>query len=126
MQLISQPPGSLICGQCCIAMVTGRSLDDVVAFMGLRGNFPSNMRKAASHFGIKLSRHATPLTVGNGPEGKVGVAQVQSKVGAPISFTHWIAWDGQEWYDPLKGKYPAITEDLAVAFYFLEDSEEHG
>lgn len=40
MILVSQPPGSSVCGQCVIAMLSGAHLDDVVSHMGTGRTYP--------------------------------------------------------------------------------------
>lgn len=37
LTFVQQPPNSSLCGQCCVAMITGRKLEEVIRTMGTEG-----------------------------------------------------------------------------------------
>lgn len=93
-ELIRQPAGTSLCGQCVVAMLAGVPLESVVAVMGDKANYPANLRKGAKKFGVKLPARSKPGTVTPPMEGK-GAAFIW---GAERG--HWVAWSRGIWFDP--------------------------
>lgn len=122
MELIKQPHGSSLCGQCVVAMLAGKKLDEVVEIMGDGRNYPPDIRKALKKFGVFVARHSEPAADGRGPLGVPAAALLYAKIGehclpstsaidnsrlglhtsraSANSYTHWICWDGKKWLDP--------------------------
>lgn len=115
MELVRQPDGTKQCGQAVIAMLTGRTLAEVVAVMGTEGNYPATLRKHARDFDIELARHSKPVVDGRGPTGQPGAVFMHR----PAS--HWAAWDGERFYDPRGTVYDRLPDDAAAGVYVIED-----
>lgn len=92
MELIQQPTGTPLCGQCVIAMLAGITLEEAVAAMGQKRNYPANMKKAAAKFGLSMPSRSVPGSV-IAPEGR-GAAMIWGKK------QHWVCWDNGSWFDP--------------------------
>ena len=111
MTLIRQPEGSSQCGQAVIAMLSGRTLGEVVAEMGTGRNYPAQIRKHASGFGIELARRSVPLVNGRGPEGRRGAVFMFHPS------AHWAAWDGSKFLDPRGETYDTLPDDRKAGIY---------
>lgn len=59
IRLITQPPNSSICGQCCVAMITGLELSDVIKRLGDKGTRWSQLREFLYEQGIDCSTTLT-------------------------------------------------------------------
>lgn len=65
IRLVVQPEGSLLCGQCCVAMVCDRSLEETIgAFLGKRGRTSWKEIRAALHVYKKPHRFFPFPTLG--------------------------------------------------------------
>lgn len=52
IQMVKQPKGSTICGQCCVAMITGKALDEVIKVFGhSHATRTKELHKVLKHFG---------------------------------------------------------------------------
>lgn len=121
MELIKQPNGSSLCGQCVVAMLTGATLDDVLDCMGDGRTYPKKMRSSLGYFGSPVERRGVGAEEGRGPIGRTGAALLTSTDGR----THWIAWSGHEWLDPRLGAYQDYREhyDATVSIYLAGGEE---
>jgi len=54
---IRQPEGSNLCGQACVAMLTGKSLEEAIAAVGTKGrtSLTGNIKCSLERAGVKLS-----------------------------------------------------------------------
>ena len=123
MELIQQPEGSNLCGQCVVAMLAGVPLDYVIEMMGEGRNYPADIRKALKELGMTIAKRGIPSEDYHGLDGTPGAALVMSKVGGR-KFTHWIAWDGEHWLDPRLGflgrDFRAGYADAEIGIYVVE------
>jgi hypothetical protein len=94
---IYQPPGSSLCGQTCVAMITGISLDESIQlFDGKRGGTRTrDLVNALANKGIQCGDKLVRLK----GQAKPNVCIVKlhfddSKV------THWVVWHNGRFYDP--------------------------
>lgn len=92
---VPQPSGSKVCGQACIAMVLGISLDDAVKLVGhARATRTKEISAALGQLGplVRLSRkHSLP-------------DRCIMKVRIPNqSNWHWVLKDGSMVFDPSRG-----------------------
>lgn len=116
MEIMMQP-NPMACGQACIAMASGKSVEEVIRDMGTDG--PTSIGQLISILDAYGIRHAEKNT------------RISKKCPAPFErsiltvhmdkgYTHWVLlWDGK-YFDPefglLEGEYPygRITSFLAV------------
>lgn len=119
MNLIQQPPGSSLCGQCVVAMLANAPLSEVIGYMGEGRSYPANIRKAARLFGVSLPSRSKPGTM-EPPPGR-GAAMIWG------GRQHWVAWCDGFWFDPAK---PHLLVTLAeyqthvVALYPVQDEDQ--
>ena len=108
-----QPKNSMLCGQTCVAMVGGISLEDAIQKVGKRGGTTGpDLHKALSKIGILSSEKMARLSVNSRVSRKQFdfdalpekcIAKVRS-VG--INKSHWVlVWNGKI-YDPYPGYVP--------------------
>jgi hypothetical protein len=95
MQLIRQPAGSSLCGQCCVAMAAGISLEMVRAIFGhARGTGTVEVRRALRILGVQC---ASRLTYSSALP-QYGIVKLRRPRGS--RHWHWVLmWDGVM-YDP--------------------------
>lgn len=55
VQHITQPPGSSICGQCCIAMLAGTNINDIINRFGNNPTTAKKLKEIANHYNVQLS-----------------------------------------------------------------------
>lgn len=98
--LIKQPEGSKLCGQTCVAMVTGCSLDESIAAIGhKRGTCWSELRDAIIHFGCQADQKLTRVkSLAEMPELCIARVYWDRKQ------SHWIVRFGVHVFDPVFGK----------------------
>lgn len=102
MNLVKQPAGTSLCGQCVVAMLVGKPLDEVVALMGDGRSYPANVKKAARHFGVSIPSRSKPGSA-IAPDGN-GAAMIWGKK------QHWVAWSSGKWFDPASDE-PLLSLD---------------
>lgn len=124
MEIVYQPPKSLLCGQAVVAMLAGVALDEAVAAMGGGRKYPIELRRGAMLFGIRLTRRGVPADTeqgdGRGPKGAHGACLIHKKTayaGKPVA--HWIAWDGEVWLDPALGKLRELPRWAIGSLYLV-------
>lgn len=108
-----QPEDSNLCGQTCVAMLAGVSLDEAIEAVGTRaGTCGPALHKALKKFGIKTSKKSI-RTKRNGiiPENCIARVRTKGSTGC-----HWILIWNSGVYDPLKGGsgYEYISSYLKI------------
>lgn len=102
MKLIQQPIGTSLCGQCVVAMLANKPLDQVIELMGEGRTYPRDLRRSLKHFDIAVPSRGIPAFTPSAPLG-VGAAMIWGKQ------QHWVAWEDEFWYDPLS---PSLLTSL--------------
>lgn len=110
-----QPEGSSLCGQCCVAMLTGRGLLDVSDVMGNGRNYPRDMQRAFESFGHRMAKRSTKQFQAAGQ----AVAFVRCMVGDRL-VSHWVCFDGERWIDPMCGVINGLPAEWRVSIYPVE------
>lgn len=103
MNMILQSPKSQICGQCCIAMVTGKTVKEVQTYMPTRkksGTQGSDIAATLTRMGVRF-RGSYKLQ----PD-SVAICRIRSKKSDWGG--HWVVWNKGEVLDP--SGYPTISE----------------
>lgn len=127
MKLIRQPEGSSLCGQACIAMIAGVTLDEAIAACKPHprggGTTTPEVVAALRKFGVRCAdkrcRRVSRLLPALPPRALVSIARYDTQEGKRVSSRyHWmVTWDGVM-YDPedLWPKYSGwrITSYLEV------------
>ena len=116
MELIMQPT-STTCGQACIAMITGKSIEEVIHTMKTEG--PTSIGQLIEALDVYKINHAernTRISKKNPVPYKYSILTVHINAG----YTHWtLLFDGK-YYDPefglIEGEYThgKITSFLAI------------
>lgn len=98
--LITQPYGSNLCGQACLAMIANCSIDSAIEVTGKKGSTTSkDILGALKKWGIP---HAAPRKAGRPPiPVHRAIVNISSKQ-KPIVH-HWVVWSNGAWYDPSHG-----------------------
>lgn len=110
MQLIRQPEGSSLCGQCVVAMLAEITLDRAIEQMGEGRNYPRDIRRELGKLNISIPRRSVQSVSGRGPDGREAAVLLCSTIEDNRQYTHWIAWDGRRWFDPRIGEYDDFRE----------------
>jgi hypothetical protein len=102
LKWVEQPAGTHTCGQVAVAVITGKSLDEVIDVIGhAHGSKTRELVAALKHFG-----YDAPLRCRKMEEPELGLAQVHRP---NFNGWHWIVvangfiYDG-EWIDPHVGR----------------------
>lgn len=67
MKLVVQPKDSSICGQCCVAMISGKKLEDVIKLFGhSHATRTKELSKALKSLGFECEDRLTKLNNTNG------------------------------------------------------------
>ena len=100
-EIVRQPPGTRLCGQACLAMLTGRSLEEAVETVGhCRGTKTKELAKALRSLGSSCGDRLVPFGKRGVPEGFRGLGKLRSGSGS----WHWVVlWDSYA-IDPLVGR----------------------
>ncbi len=107
IRLICQPKGSTLCGQCCLAMLLGQTLDDVIWDMG-GWKRPTTIRQLARHLehcGWHSTGRLRRLSSRTAwPETAI-FKLVWKRNGRPVDRNwHWVLWAEGRFWD---GRRPA-------------------
>lgn len=97
MQLVRQPPGSNLCGQACVAMVLGRTLEGV--------------RLLFDRWGLTRTRDLVEALIRGGATGLREFRRVRRGVSLPAMAicrfrwpglwkSHWVVWAEGKFWDP--------------------------
>jgi hypothetical protein len=102
---IRQPPRSKLCGACVCAMVTGKTLDQVLSEMDWRrftdtGGVAEYLARHDILFGMCLYGPLDITAPVNLEGGRIplSICGVKSKLGN--GRIHWVVWDGNRFHDP--------------------------
>lgn len=116
MKLVMQPTPET-CGQACIAMITGKSIEDVIHDMKTSG--PTSIGQLIDildAYGVKHGEKNTRISKKNPAPHEFSILTVHTNKG----YTHWtLLYDGK-YYDPefglIEGAYPhgKITSFLGI------------
>ena len=119
MELIYQGKGTSICGQCCVAMVTGKKLLECLEALHDGGTFGVELIKMIKDFGFKCSDKLKFPVPEHLPEKCILRIKYEGYHGG-----HWVAYYKGFIYDP-SFKY-GIVEISHYKKEFLEQSEIQG
>ena len=99
IDLVRQPDNSNLCGQACVAMIAGISLNESIKLFNSRGK--TNTKKlyyALQERGIICSDKATRIKNNNKPEFCIVIIHYTG-----YKYTHWCIWNDNKYYDPARG-----------------------
>lgn len=98
MKVILQAEGSHCCGQCCIAMIKGISLDEVINYINKKGSTTvDDLVKGLDH--RVLNEHLIRVSKNN-PLPEYCIVRVKWNEGG----SHWVVKNKKWIYDPFYGK----------------------
>lgn len=128
---IQQPAGSKLCGQCCVAMALGISLDEAVKLVGLKTRGTSNKQLVAALETITVHRTfyrgARSVLAENAirviPRALIRIRWERSP--STSRRFHVVLKDGDEVFDPLYSK-PAPSLDAWLNHMALESAKVMG
>lgn len=116
MELIKQPT-SLTCGQACIAMIAGKSVDEVIKDMKTdRSTSIGQLIEILDVYGIPHAERNKRISKKNPTPYKFSILTVHMDAG----YTHWVLMHDSQYYDPefglITGEYPhgKITSFLEI------------
>ncbi len=116
MELIMQPT-SETCGQACIAMITGKGIEEVIKDMRTRGPTSiGQLIEILDFYGVKHAEKNTRISKKNPAPHPYSILTIHMNAG----YTHWVLLFGGKYYDPefgmIDGKYThgKITSFLAI------------
>ncbi len=118
MEIIQQPNSSAMCGQCVVAMLTNQPLEAIVEILGEGRTWPRDLRKALLVHGRVMAKRSRQFT----PDAEKHQAAVFIEQGA---HKHWVAWDGQHWFDSNGGQvlsheqFGAKYPEAVVKLYYV-------
>lgn len=99
INLVKQPDNSNLCGQACVAMITGISLGESIKLFGSKGKTGTKqLYYALKERGITCSEKAVRIKNNNKPEFCI----------ITIHYTgyknkHFCVWNNNKYYDPARG-----------------------
>lgn len=116
MELVLQPTFET-CGQACIAMITGKDVNQVIKDMKTNGSTSiGQLIEALDFYGIKHAERNTRISKKNPAPHNYSILTVHTDSG----YTHWTLLFDNKYYDPefgiIDGNYPhgKITSFLAI------------
>lgn len=116
MELVWQPTKTT-CGQACIAMITGQTVEDIIRVMKTDGPTSiGQLIEALDHFEVRHAQKNTRISKKNPVPPPFSLLTVHTDAG----YTHWVLFFGGKYYDPefglIDGDYPhgKITSFLAI------------
>ena len=116
MNLVMQPTDTT-CGQACIAMITGKEIEEVIKDMKTDG--PTSIGQligALDFYGIGHAEKNTRISKKNPVPHEYSILTVHTNAG----YTHWVLWFDGKYYDPefglISGEYThgKITSFLGI------------
>jgi hypothetical protein len=99
INLIKQPDNSNLCGQACVAMIAGISLDESIKLFNSKGK--TNTKQLCyilRERGISCSDKAIRIKNNNKP--KFCILKIHY---AGYKHLHWCIWNNNKYYDPARG-----------------------
>ena len=116
MKLVMQPTGET-CGQACIAMITGKDIEEVIKDMKTSGPTSiGQLIEILDHYGVKHAERNTRISKKNPEPYAYSILTVHTNAG----YTHWTLLYDNEYYDPEFGlidgeyTYGKITSFLCI------------
>lgn len=116
MELVMQPTFET-CGQACIAMITGRTVETVIKDMRTSGSTSiGQLIEILDFYGVKHAEKNTRISKKNPQPHKYSILTVHTNGG----YTHWVVLYDNKYYDPEFGlidgeyTYGRITSFLAI------------
>ena len=116
MKIVLQPTPET-CGQACIAMVTGKDINEVIRDMKTSGPTSiGQLMDALDFYGINHAEKNTRISKKNPKPSPCSILTVHMTAG----YTHWVLWADDKYFDPefgiIEGDYPhgKITSFLAI------------
>lgn len=107
MKLVKQPKDSNLCGQACVAMLCGLTLEQAILLVGTRGKTHTKpLKKALRAFGV----HCGDRRV-RGMPNKDETALLFWKGGGTKG--HWMVWHKGKYYDPVAGVFRRVPRWLS-------------
>lgn len=118
MDLILQPEGSWLCGQTCVAMLAGITLEESIAVFGKRSSTSTkDVIRALRSLGISCGDSLISLK----KQAKTPVCMVVLHF-AGVKYTHWTVYHNDLYYDPACGilkEYPEGFRETSFLPVFL-------
>lgn len=115
MELVMQP-NPAACGQACIAMITGRPVEEVIKTMKTAGPTSiGQLIEALDHYGVAHAEKNRRISKKNPVPAAYSILTVHMP-----EYTHWVVYSGGKYYDPEFGLldqcHPAgrVTSFLAI------------
>ena len=110
IRIIRQHPATNTCGQACVAMVCGITLEEACMLTRTKGKTTTAHLKRALHaMGVE---HDERRTLGHPPKDTTALLYWRSNV--LTSRTHWTVWHKNKHYDPLCGVFRKTPEWLRL------------
>ena len=99
INLIKQPEGSNLCGQACVAMIAGISLEESIKLFKSRGKTRTKqLYYALKERGISCSNKAIRIKNYNKPKLCIVIIHYSD-----CKNTHWCVWHNNKYYNPAYG-----------------------
>lgn len=120
MKHINQPPGSSLCGQTCVAMIAGITLEESISVFGKSGETETRevitaLNKLGISCGDKLIR------VKKGVDLPPCCIIVLHYDGAPMRHWHWVVYYGGLYYDPAESIGTGYKAGVKITSYLPVD-----
>ena len=126
MKHLQKPEESSLCGQTCVAMIAGISLEESINAFGTRGGTRTkDVVRALTKLGVKCGNKLIKLR-SDVQKTEVCISKLHFSTG---KHTHWTVWNKNCFFDPglphLIGKYPEhLVKETSFLPIFTEEDEE--
>lgn len=105
-------PTDYLCGQACVAMLAGVTVEEVIAVMqNDKGTGKKDIERALNHYGIKQAK-----TMTKADNASVLPKVCILKVLLP-KYAHWLLFYDGKYYDPEFGLTDALYPKARIQFY---------
>ncbi|MCR5251507.1 MAG: hypothetical protein K6E50_12960 [Lachnospiraceae bacterium] len=123
MELVNQPT-AITCGQSCIAMLTAKTVEQVIAELNWdKGMPPDKLLEGLDHYGIRRGEGFVRISRRNPLPDGVAILHVETN----YNFSHWVLLYHGKYYDPKFGifakEYPHGKAVAYLQVWPLEDGE---
>lgn len=113
MKLIMQP-NPCACGQACIAMITGKPIEDVFKVMKTEGSTSiGQLIEALDYYGIKHAEKNVRISKKNPNHSDYCILTVHMPL-----YTHWVVYYQGKYYDPEFGLLDSCHPDGRITSFF--------